>query len=227
MSRSSATPIQAITFDVGGTLLDPWPSVGHIYAEVAAQHGIAGLDPVHLQQRFVSAWSALPVFPHTRAEWSALVDTTFLGLTAVPPSTTFFDPLYERFAFPASWRLGDDVRPILDRLSATGLRLGVISDWDERLRPLLQRFDLTRYFDPIIVSCEAGYPKPDPRIFAAAAQRWQLPPAAILHVGDSPTLDVAGARDAGFRAVLLDRKAPVESAGVIRSLMPLAGFVGA
>ena len=36
--------IRAVTFDVGGTLIEPWPSVGHVYAEVAAQHGWAGLS---------------------------------------------------------------------------------------------------------------------------------------------------------------------------------------
>ena len=30
--------IKAITFDVGGTLIEPWPSVGHAYAGVAARY---------------------------------------------------------------------------------------------------------------------------------------------------------------------------------------------
>ncbi len=42
--------IRAVTFDVGGTLIEPWPSVGHVYAEVAARHGVAAIDVATLNQ---------------------------------------------------------------------------------------------------------------------------------------------------------------------------------
>ena len=47
--------VAAITFDVGGTLIEPWPSVGHAYAEVAARHGVH-VAPEEITQRFVEAW---------------------------------------------------------------------------------------------------------------------------------------------------------------------------
>ena len=47
--------IKAITFDVGGTLIEPWPSVGHAYAEVAARHGVT-VEPDEVTSRFVKAW---------------------------------------------------------------------------------------------------------------------------------------------------------------------------
>jgi phosphoglycolate phosphatase-like HAD superfamily hydrolase len=50
--------IKAITFDVGGTLIEPFPSVGHIYAEIAAQHGHGKFSPEELNRRFVRAWKA-------------------------------------------------------------------------------------------------------------------------------------------------------------------------
>jgi phosphoglycolate phosphatase-like HAD superfamily hydrolase len=53
-------PIQAVTFDVGGTLIDPWPSVGHVYAAVAAEHGLTGVDPESLNVRFAAASSVHP-----------------------------------------------------------------------------------------------------------------------------------------------------------------------
>jgi hypothetical protein len=34
--------IRAVSFDVGGTLIEPWPSVGRAYAEVAARHARPG-----------------------------------------------------------------------------------------------------------------------------------------------------------------------------------------
>ncbi len=57
-------------------------------------------------------------------------------------------------------------------------------------------------FDEIVTSCEVGAAKPDPRLFAEAARRLGLPPSEILHVGDRPELDLAGATAAGFGAVV-------------------------
>ena len=64
--------ILAVTFDVGGTLIEPWPSVGAIYAEVAAEHGLPGLSAGELTRRFGAAWRTRPDFGYTRAEWAAL-----------------------------------------------------------------------------------------------------------------------------------------------------------
>jgi len=41
---SSSSDIRAITFDVGGTLIAPWPSVGHIYSDIAARFGVSRID---------------------------------------------------------------------------------------------------------------------------------------------------------------------------------------
>ena len=48
--------IQAVTFDVGNTLIKPWPSVGHIFAEVAAAHGHGNCSPEELNRRFIEAF---------------------------------------------------------------------------------------------------------------------------------------------------------------------------
>src|SRR5436853_568573 len=163
--------IAAVTFDVGGTLIEPWPSVGHVYAEVAGRHGRPGLPVETLNRRFAAAWRGLASFNYSRAEWAGLVDEVFRGLTPVPPSRTFFGELYELFAEPAVWRIFEDVRPALDTLAAAGLKLGVISNWDERLRPLLGRLGLIRYFGAVLVSGEVGCVKPQPAIFQQAAAR--------------------------------------------------------
>src|SRR5580692_6860171 len=100
--------IQAVTFDVGGTLIEPWPSVGHVYADVAARHGWPGISAEMLNRNFRSAWRALENFNHTRAGWSALVDATFANLIDAPPSRIFFDDLYHRFSEAGAWRVFDD-----------------------------------------------------------------------------------------------------------------------
>ncbi len=197
--------IQAITFDVGGTLIEPWPSVGHIYAEVAAHYDVKDLAPETLNRNFAAAWRAKKNFNHTRDGWAALVDETFTNLVVEPPSRTFFPALYERFADAAAWRVFDDVRPTLDRLRARGVRMAVLSNWDERLHPLLRELELDDYFETLVVSCDVGFAKPSPVIFEHTARKLGLPPSAILHVGDSECEDGVGSREAGFRGALIAR----------------------
>jgi len=221
LDHALGASIEAVTFDVGGTLIECWPSVGHIYADEAARHGFTGIDPDILNQRFAAAWCAFKDFQHTQSQWRALVDQTFLGLTEPPPSKTFFPRLFERFAEADAWRIYEDVLPTLGRLAARGLKLGIISNWDGRLRPLLAKLKLDTYFQAFVVSCEAGAPKPAPKIFAAAVSNLKLPPAAILHVGDSLEQDVRGATAAGLRSLRLRRGARGASAGEIRSLSQL------
>jgi len=197
-------PISAITFDVGGTLIECRPSVGHIYAEVAAQHGYS-VSPELLNRRFRLTWRSAEGFRHTRADWSALVDATFAGLIRELPSRTFFPQLYDRFSEPEAWHVYEDVLPALRALKSRGLRLGIISNWDERLRPLLERLQLSAYFDTVVVSCELGFCKPSPELFRAACSALGSPVERTLHVGDDWDRDVLGARASGLQALHVRR----------------------
>ena len=149
------------------------------------------------------------------------MDEVFEGLATEPPSRTFFPALYDHFAQAKAWRMYDDVLPTLDALAASGIHLGIISNWDERLRGLLDLLQLRDRFDAIVISCEVGSPKPSPAIFAQAAMKLGLPPAAILHVGDSEEADIQGAKAAGFQAVRIHRNVAKSQGDTIRSLQDL------
>ncbi len=221
LSRQTHTPVGAITFDVGGTLIECRPSVGHLYAEVAATHGYPQLSPRQLNRRFKEAWKELKDFRHTFNDWANLVDATFGELVHPPPSVTFFPELYNRFSDTDAWRVFEDVFPVLEDLKSRGIALGIISNWDERLRPLLRGLKLDRYFDVIVVSCEAGAHKPSPTIFEQACSALSAHPANTLHVGDNFEMDVAGARAAGMQARWLRRGASEASRTAITSLRAL------
>jgi len=216
--------VQAVTFDAGGTLIEPWPSVGDVYAEVAARTGLKGLSVATLNRQFTAAWRAQKNFNYTRTAWAGIVDKTFNGLTEVPPSQTFFPELYSQFARPEAWRIFDDVIPTLEELASSGVKVGVISNWDERLRPLLQDLKLDSYFDAIIVSCETGFAKPSPVVFEQAAEKLALPPERVLHVGDDLELDVRGAQRAGMQGLLLQR-AKGATDGQLQSLSDLLALL--
>lgn len=218
---NSPTEIKAVTFDVGGTLISPWPSVGHVYAEIAAQHGFSKISAEQLTERFQTAWRASKNFDYTRAGWEELVNETFRTLIPDSAKVTFFSELYDRFAQPGAWHVFEDVRPTLEKLASMEFRLGVISNWDERLRVLLRRLRLSHYFERIIVSCEVGFPKPSPVIFEHAASKLGVAPGQMLHVGDSPEMDFRGAKSAGLHAVLLRRNAQKAGADEIISLSEL------
>ena len=218
---SSFAHITAVTFDAGGTLLKPWPSVGHVYAEVAARHGLERISPHELNRQFAAAWGGLKNFNHGREEWAALVDQTFAGLGEKPPGETFFSELYDRFTEPEAWHVFEDVLPTLDALAARGINRGVISNWDERLHPLLEKLRLRKYFDAVIISRDIGFPKPSPVIFEQASRKMGVAPQFILHVGDSPEHDLEGAKAAGFEALLLERGRGTECEGRIGSLLEL------
>ena len=218
--------IKAVTFDIGGTLIEPWPSVGHVYAEVAARHGADGLSPTLLNTRFKAAWRSRNSINDTRAGWEELVREVFSGLVAPARHAALFAELYERFAQADAWRIFDDVLPTLEMLVSRGIRLGAISNWDERLRTLLRRLRLDDYFEVIVVSCETGFAKPSPEIFEHAAAKLGLPPASILHVGDSLEMDVRGATSAGFRAARIRRATDDALEGDLCSLGELTARIG-
>ncbi|MBM3877153.1 MAG: HAD-IA family hydrolase [Verrucomicrobia bacterium] len=218
--------VHAITLDVGGTLIEPWPSVGHVYAEVAAQHGVWPVDVDELNRRFGAAWRARRDFHHTPAEWFDLVRQTF-GTEARRLPGTFFPAVYARFEEPGAWRLCPDALPALDALASRGVRLGVISNWDERLEPLLRALRLRSFFEVVTVSCDVGFTKPSSVIFEQAVRKFGLPAGRILHVGDSAREDAEGASGAGLQALHLDRsRTTAPKDGRIAALTELDGLVG-
>src|ERR1051326_3255670 len=47
--------VRSLTFDVGGTLIRPWPSVGHVYASAAQRYGYSNINPEILNRQFTAA----------------------------------------------------------------------------------------------------------------------------------------------------------------------------
>lgn len=205
MSLNALADIQAVTFDVGGTLIEPWPSVGHVYAEVAAKHGDHHFDPEILNRQFAAAWRAKVNFDYSRAAWAELVAKTFCPLEEGCLEINFFDQLYDRFAHREAWTVYSDVIPALEVLSERGLKLAVVSNWDERLRALLGELGLDGYFQFLAISSEIGFHKPSPVIFQEAIRRLGVAPNRTLHIGDSFREDCEGSTQAGLRALLLNR----------------------
>jgi HAD superfamily hydrolase (TIGR01549 family) len=104
-------------------------------------------------------------------------------------------------------RLHPDARPALDWARRQGHRIVVITDADPYfVAQVMPSTGLVDLWDGIVTAADAGYPKPDPRIFKLALERAGVHPSSAIMVGDSYERDVLGARAAGIpRAVLVDR----------------------
>lgn len=213
--------IRAVTFDVGNTLIEVWPSVGHVYAEVASAYGHTGFSPEELNRRFRTVLNAHGKAVNTKREWAHIVEESFAGLLSRPISNEIFPELYDRFVRASAWRIFDDVEPTISVLRKRGMKLGVISNWDDRLRPLLHALGLADQFDVIVISCEVGVSKPERAIFETAVQQLGVPAQDVLHVGDNFDMDVAGANAAGLHGVQVDRQATVLGEAQISSLLDL------
>jgi putative hydrolase of the HAD superfamily len=219
-------PLRAISFDVGGTLVEPWPSVGHVYAAVAAEVGLPAVDPGLLNAQFASAWRARLNFDYSRQAWADVVVSTFGGTAAqFGLASPLFERLYHRFAEADAWKLHPDVVPTFELLRQRGLKLAAVSNWDDRLRPLLHNLGLDQRFDTILVSAETGFHKPAAEIFHRAVRELGVLPGEVLHVGDSLQEDFHGARAAGLNALLLRRGGVSLGADEIGSLEELAGWL--
>ena len=212
-----AIQFSAVFLDAANTLVHPEPSVGELYARTARKYGVNVAVPA-VQGEFRRSWEVLqaravgdPVRygigeADGRRWWKALVAETFRPLGLPQPFDVFFDELYNLFADPSVWRVYPEVFEVLRALKARGLILGVLSNWDLRLGPLLEGLELRPYFEHVILSAVVGWEKPHRRIFESALDLVGAPAKEVLHVGDNYQQDVLGAQRVGMYAVWLRRR---------------------
>src|SRR5947209_5422119 len=207
--------LKAIFFDAAGTLFYLPRGVGYHYALVANELGLKW-QSAQLDRAFQNAWNAMPsraAIEGARENddknwWRQIVD---LVIDEVAPTLdeldrdNFFEIAYEHFAEAGVWELYPEVPEVLENL-APRFQLAVISNFDGRLRIILERLGISKFFRHVFISSELGADKPNPEIFRRALQVIQTPPNEVLHVGDDPKRDWKAAATAGLSIFELDRK---------------------
>jgi len=208
----SPNEFEALTFDAGGTLFHLAEPPGVTYSRIAAAHGIE-LDPDATTTAFQAVWNHLPRPAHTHPEprpdddmgwWRLLVEAIFQNLQ-IPIEKSFpafFQELYDFYGTAQAWHLDAEALPLL-RQARERFQIGLLSNYDKRLRRLVKGHGMERFFDFLIISSEIGADKPHPEIFRAAADAAAVPPYRMLHIGDDAECDEVGARTAGFHTWLL------------------------
>lgn len=119
------------------------------------------------------------------------------------------DRLYEDAygpAFRAAQRLFPDVPDLLDEADRQGLPVALLTNSAHApTRVKLEALALVERFEVVITTDTLGFGKPDPRVYLEACRQLDAHPGDVVCVGDSLEWDVLGARDAGLRAIWLDR----------------------
>jgi len=207
--------IRAVFFDVGNTLLHPYPSVGEVCRQILAEeghtHDLSAIDAImplvdeYYEDRCQSDDTFWTDEGETSQVWVGMYSLMCRRLGIADEPERIARRVYDEFGDPARWRAYPDVEPAFRRLRARGLRLGVISNWDRRLASLLDGLGLGELLESVVSSADVGMRKPDPRVFELACDRLGVEPAQAAHVGDHHYADITGATAAGMTAVLIDR----------------------
>jgi putative hydrolase of the HAD superfamily len=207
---------RAVFFDAGYTLLCMEPDQKTNFLRSCADLGIE-IDHSRLREGIrVASEMLAPRTPAAEKQPFSMeaVDRFWTDYHRVLLSICAVDPrdadraeaVYRRFNAHLSWRVYDEVRPLLTALRRRGIKLGIISNWTGDLEDVLRSVELHHHFDFVLDSAHLGWEKPHPEIFNEALRRAGVAPEHAIHVGDSPGHDVEGALAAGLRAALLDRE---------------------
>lgn len=205
---------RTLFFDAVGTLIHLRESVGANYARIVANHGLQ-LPAEPLEAAFRSHFRSMqprPAHNGPRPDddcgwWRLLVDRVLddcLEPGAVLDRDACFEEMYSRFADPALWTLYPEVEQVLEILG-NRCRMAILSNFDQRLLPILEGLGVAKRFERVFVSSQVGADKPDPHIFQVALSEMGIAAAEALHIGDEPISDWEGAAAVGIPVFRLDR----------------------
>jgi putative hydrolase of the HAD superfamily len=113
---------------------------------------------------------------------------------------------------------------VLRCLREMGTRVFVVSNWDIELVRVLEDLGWSRFFDGVIASAVVGIEKPEGKIFEEALRAGGIPHDRVVHVGNDPITDVAGASEADIDTVLVDRRGTATAPEVTFVLPDLNGL---
>jgi putative hydrolase of the HAD superfamily len=218
--------IQAVVFDLDGTLLDRRRSFERFVGDQWER--FADVVRTVDQEKYVQNLIELD------RDGYAPRNELFTGLIAQfeLPSGLAETLLNDyRAGFPSACLLFPDAAQTLSSLRAAGLKLGLITNGSVRMQGRkLECLALSPMFDTILISDAEGIHKPEREIFHRALERLNANPARAVFVGDHPEVDVAGARAAGMKTVwrrdpcvsrVVEADAVIEELGDLVSLLVL------
>ncbi len=224
-------PIETVSFDAGGVLVNPnWERVAAALSAQGIQVDAQVLESAEpAAKKRYDRPPTVEVAGEEQNGWGYF--NYILEGIGIKPSAATEAALRSLKGYHAEHNLWECVAPgareTLRVIRSRGLKCIVVSNANGRLHGLLDRLDLTRYFDVIVDSFVEQVEKPDPRLFRIAMQRAGAKPERTLHVGDFYHFDVVGARAAGMLPLLIDKADLYQEADCprVRSVGDVDSFV--
>lgn len=204
---------KAIFLDAGHTLLKAHPSTGEIYARVTRRFGVS-VSPERFVEVFYGLFHNPEVEKYRRALpagergeytfWHRLTTDAYemMDELHVIEFDKWFVEIYDEFARGKSWRVSGGYEKLRSFARENRIPLGIISNWDHRLRGILKDLNIYCDFKVIAISAEVRARKPDARIFRWAIRKMGVHAEDSVHVGDHLRDDFQGATAAGMGAIL-------------------------
>lgn len=195
--------IDAVLFDLDDTLLDRDAAI-RLFAERLAARYADDLDQESADRLLLSfpEWDQRGFRPRD-AVYRDLVDR--LSWRHSPPALEDFQHFWVS-VFPECAVPMAGLDEVLTALHCNGFPIGIVTNSTPRLQyPKIDRLEIRPLLSAVLISAEIGIEKPDPRIFQIACQHLDRRPDRTLFVGDHPTLDIRGAKEAGLSAAWMTR----------------------
>jgi len=211
-------PIEAILFDLYGTLVDIWtdesdPSVYYTLCKFLNYYGVS-FEPGELAARYQESAAAQLMerpIPYAEIDVFLVFEEILADGLKKTPERTLVICLARLFRSLTSRRLGlfPDTQPALEELGAR-YRLGVVSDaqWVFS-EPEIRFLGLEKYLETIVLSSRYFIRKPDPQIYSHALRAMKLQPSQALYVGNDFYHDVPGPQAIGMPVALIQRHDPL------------------
>lgn len=197
---------RVVVFDFHETLVQLRPSTDAALAEIVgvpADRCRAVFTSVEGRVEALRAAGGLPQSPAER--WPLLYGLILEELDLPGQADEVARQMSARFADPACYAEFPDSPGALRALKSDGARVGILSNTDLELRPLLHALGWEDLIDAAIPCYRHGVEKPDPEAFALIAEALDAEPSDAWFVGDSLHHDVLPAAAVGMRPVLVDR----------------------
>jgi phosphoglycolate phosphatase len=183
--------MQAVLFDLDGTLVDTAPDLGYALNLQRARHGLPFLDDDTIR-------------PYASHGSRGLLEVGF-GLR---PADGDFDAMRKEYldlyaeVMTRQPVLFEGMAETLADIEQRGLRWGIVTNKPRRFTlPMIEHMDLNSRAGAVISGDDAPEPKPSPQTLLLACERMQLDPAQVLYVGDAER-DVQAGSAAGMTTLV-------------------------
>ena len=184
--------IQAVIFDVDGTLLNTERIYMRAWKEAGAKAGFDVPQDVLLRTRAINRADAKKIFQDALGQE--------FDYDAIQKARTVIS---EQIIAASDNLLLPGVREALDVLKAKGYPMAVASSTGhEKTAAHLEHAGLLHYFDAVVGGDMVERGKPNPDIFLKAASLLGITPENCMVVGDTPA-DIRAATAAGMHRVLI------------------------